>query len=38
MTTGCGDAPTGPKTELTDEEKQQVQELNEQRNKEWGNQ
>jgi hypothetical protein len=38
MSTGCSEAPSGPKTELTKEEQQQVQELNEQRNKEWGNQ
>jgi hypothetical protein len=36
---GCGgEAPTPPKTaaELTEQEKQQIRELNEQRAQEWG--
>lgn len=35
---GCGSQPdfTPPKTELTEEEKQQIKELNEQRQSEWG--
>lgn len=34
---GCGnDDPTGPKTSLDDKEKQQIEELNQQRESEWG--
>jgi hypothetical protein len=35
---GCGEQPTAPKTaaELTEQEKQQLRELNEQRVDEWG--
>ena len=35
--TACGsNAPTAPKLELSEQEKKQVQELNEHRQKEWG--
>ena len=34
---GCSSSePTGPKQDLSDQQKQQVKELQEQRNKEWG--
>jgi uncharacterized lipoprotein YmbA len=34
---GCGSgAPTAPKVELSEQEKQQIQELNAQRQREWG--
>ena len=33
---GCGGKPPQPKTDLNEEEKQQVRELNEQRMDEWG--
>jgi hypothetical protein len=34
--TGCADKPAAPKTDLTEKEKQQIRELNEQRASEWG--
>jgi hypothetical protein len=33
---GCGEPDTAPKLDLTEKEKQQVRELNEQRAQEWG--
>lgn len=33
---GCGGSPPAPKTDLNEQEKQQVRELNEQRLDEWG--
>jgi hypothetical protein len=33
---GCGGKPPQPKTDLNEQEKQQVRELNEQRVDEWG--
>jgi len=33
---GCGGSPPQPKTDLSEQEKQQVRELNEQRMDEWG--
>jgi hypothetical protein len=37
VTAGCGPSePTGPKETLTDKEKQQIEELNKQRQEEWG--
>jgi hypothetical protein len=34
---GCGKSePTGPKESITDTEKQQIQDLNDQRHDEWG--
>lgn len=33
---GCGEKDIGPKTELTDEHKEQLKELNQQRVDEWG--
>lgn len=33
---GCGGKPPQPKTDLNEQEKQQVRELNEQRMDEWG--
>lgn len=35
--TGCGSDESKPKTEFTDAEKQQIQQLNQQRADEWGN-
>lgn len=34
---GCSGTDPAPKTELTDAEKQQIQQLNQQRVDEWGN-
>ncbi len=36
LISGCGKDTTEPITDLTDEQKKQVQELNEQRADEWG--
>jgi hypothetical protein len=33
---GCSDPPSAPKQDLSEKEKQQVRELNEQRAQEWG--
>lgn len=37
LAVGCGSSePTGPKETLSDKEKQQVKDLNDQRQSEWG--
>jgi hypothetical protein len=36
MAAGCGGSSSQPKTDLSEQEKQQVRELNEQRMDEWG--
>lgn len=33
---GCGDSAPAPKTDLNEQEKQQIRELNQQRVDEWG--
>jgi predicted small lipoprotein YifL len=33
---GCGEKPAAPKTDLSEQDKQQIRELNEQRAQEWG--
>jgi hypothetical protein len=36
LVAGCGEEKSVPKTDLTEEEKKQLEELNEQRLDEWG--
>lgn len=36
LAAGCGEEKSVPKTDLTEEEKKQLEELNEQRLDEWG--